>query len=88
MAMHAALCSFEQARLCLVDLSTMYGHVPLRTGDLEQNVYETHSDVLGALGQKRSTLVERAALDKVIANAEQRDAAWVEYAEAIDAQLA
>ena len=63
-------------------------HAPLRVDDLEQNFGEFLSDVLSAFGQKRSPSVVRAALDAAVADAEQRDAPWVEYAEAIDAQLA
>ena len=86
-AMHGAVCLFDQERLCLVDSRTMYGYITLCIGYLEQNVGEFLSDVLGAFGWKRSSLVKCNALDKTNVSTEQRDATRVEYAEAIEAQL-
>ena len=66
----------------------MYGHVPLRICDLKQNVGEFLSDVFSSFRQKCSSLVERVAHDKDVVSTVKRDAGWVEYTEAMDAQLA
>ena len=74
---HDTVCPFEQARLCLIGLRTMYGHVTLHVGDHEQNVGEFLSDVLSDFGQKRSSFEEHAPLDEDIVSAGKRDAAWI-----------
>ena len=70
-AMYSASCSFGQACLRLVGSRIMYRQIPLRMSDLEQSVSELLSDVMCAFGPKRSLLMERAALEKAVASAEQ-----------------
>ena len=68
-AMNGASGLFEQARVYLSGSRDMYGHVALRIGNFERNVGELLSDVLGASDEKRSSLAERAVLDKAIFSA-------------------
>ena len=62
--------------------------IRLRMANVERSVSELLSNVLGAFGMKRSYLVECAVLEETVTSTEQRDAAWVEYIEAMGAQLA
>ena len=86
-AMHSTDCLFEQARLSLVHMQTIFGYVPLRLGQSERPVSEFMSDVLGLHGERLSGMVTRDEHEERATTLREHDTAWMQYVDAIYEQL-